>query len=293
VRYQIGLVLTELCQWPSGFFKFDAMELPEGGEYEVDAQDFVAASGLSTDGLLLQIATEIDESNRSAPSPATPYNADMTPPRGVTVVTPPPPVPSVPLDGLVAEIQTPALRGEISGTLMRLAARAMGRGVLFAVRGDALTAIGHFGFEGSGASSPPPNGLQLPVTEPSVLAEVVQRKETYRGPLPAGAVNDRLREALGSAVPGSVVVVPMIMGGKVATIFYGDDLPGHKPMGDIRPLEVLMTEAGLEMERLALEGRIKNFERTRKREEFLRALQSSADPKGPAEQTSPGRERPR
>jgi hypothetical protein len=293
VRYQIGLVLAELCQWPTGFFKFDAMELPEGGEIEVDAQDFVAAGGVSTDGLLLQIATEIDESHRHPQAPPTPQNADMTPPAGVTVVTPPPPVPAVPLEGLVAEIQTPALRGEISGTLMRLAARSMSRGILFAVHGDTLTAIGHFGFDGEGTICPPPTRLQLPVAEPSVFADVVQRKETYWGPLPPGVGNDRLREALGREVPGSVVVVPMIMSGKVATLFYGDDLPGRKPMGDVRPLEVLMTEAGLEMERLALEGRIKNFERTRKREEFLRALQSSSDPKTAAEKTSPGRERPR
>jgi len=295
VRYQIGLVLTELCQWTTGFFKFDAMELPEGGEFEVDAQDFVAAGGLSTDRLLLEIATEIDESSRHASRTPAPANADMTPPAGVTVVAPPPQIPAVPLDGLVGEIQTPALRGEISVTLMRLAARVVGRGVLFAVRGDALTAIGNFGFEGEGATGPPPNRLHLSLAEPSVFAEVLQRKETYRGPLPPGAGNDRLREALGSQAPGNVVVVPMVMAGTVATLFYGDDLPARQPIGDVRPLEVLMTEAGLGMERLALENRIKSFERSRKREEFLRALQSSSDkrPSAAGISTIPDPDRPR
>ena len=271
VRYQIGLVLTELCQWTNGFFKFDAVEIPESGEFEVDAQDFVATEGLNTDRLLLEVATQLDESQRDAggagAAPADPTSASA-PAAGTESE-----IPSVPLEGLVSELQTPALRGEISVMLMRLGARILGRGVLFAVRGEELTAIGHFGFEGRGAGGHPPHDLRVLVAETPFLSEVLQRKETYRGPFPAGEANLRFCATLGAETPGEVVVVPMVVAGSVATLFYGDDLPARGAIGDLRPIEMLMTEAGLEMERQALERRIKSFERNQRRQEFMRALQ--------------------
>jgi hypothetical protein len=276
VRYQIGIVLTELCQWASGFFKFDAVEIPEKGEIEVDAQDFVATEGLSTDRLLLEVATQLDESNRAAaPSDASAVDkTPFTPSKGVPAVPGAPP--SIPLEGLVSDLQTPVLRGEITVMLMRLGARVLGRGVLFAVRGDELAAMGHFGFE-TQAATPAPHDLRVTISEPSMFSEVVQRKETYRGPLPAGSTNEAFLKLLGPDAPGEIVIVPMIVGGTVATVFYGDDLPMRRPVGEIRPLEMLMTEAGLEMERQALEGRIKSFERNQRRQEFLRALQRGKD----------------
>jgi hypothetical protein len=294
VRYQIGIVLTELCQWTSGFFKFDAVEIPEKGEIEVDAQDFVATEGLSTDRLLLEVATQLDESNRAA-APAEAPGVDktpFTPSRGAPAVPGAPP--SIPLEGLASDLQTPVLRGEITGMLMRLGARVLGRGILFAVRGDELAATGHFGFDTQPESSPP-HDLRVSIAEPSLLSEGVQRKETYRGPLPAGAANEAFLKLLGSETPGEVVVIPMIVAGSVATLFYGDDLPTRRPVSEIRPLEMLMTEAGLEMERQALEGRIKSFERNQRRQEFLRALQRGKDQRPSPTGAPPvaGRGRPR
>jgi hypothetical protein len=195
----------------------------------------------------------------------------------------------------VSDLQTPVLRGEITGMLMRLGARVLGRGILFAVRGDELAAMGHFGFEAKEAGAGLPHNVRVPLGEPSLLSEVVQRKETYRGPLPPGEANARFLRDLGPETPGTVVVVPMIVAGSVATLFYGDDLPGRRPVGEVRPLEMLMTEAGLEMERQALEGRIKSFERNQRRQEFLRALQMGQEksPAPPGGATVTGRARPR
>jgi Domain of unknown function (DUF4388) len=291
VRYQIGLVLTELCQWTNGFFKFDAVEIPEKGEIEVDAEDFVATEGLSTDRLLLEVATQLDESNRAAAAVGA---ASGKGEEAAATPAPEPPAPSVPLEGLVSDLQTPVLRGEITVTLMRLGARVLGRGILFAVRGDELASMGQFGFEGKGGGAGP-HDVRVSLAEPSLFSEALLRKETYRGPLPPGEGNARFLQQLGPDVPGVVVVVPMIVAGSVATIFYGDDLPDRRPVGEVRPLEMLMTEAGLEMERQALEGRIKSFERNQRRQEFLRALQMGQEsrpaPSGGAPVTGRGQPR--
>ena len=42
----------------------------------------------------------------------------------------------------------------------------------------------------------------MPLGEPSLLSEVVQRKETYRGPLPPGEANARFVGMLGPDTAG-------------------------------------------------------------------------------------------
>src|SRR5262249_15884076 len=169
-----------------------------------------------------------------------------------------------------------------------------GRGILLRGGGAGLAAVGHLGSDPHPESGPP-HALRVSIAEPPLLPEGVQRKETYRGPLPAGDANAAFLSLLGPETPGEVVVVPMIVGGSVVTLFYGDDLPLRRPVGEIRPLEMLMTEAGLEMERQALEGRIKSFERNQRRQEFLRALQRGQDQRPTPSGAPPvaGRSQPR
>jgi len=276
VRYQTGQVLSELCKWTTGFFKFDAMEIPDHGEIEVHVQDFVVSEGLSTDRLLLDIATQLDESRRAREVTGRSSGRDEA--GSASAATPVSEAealaPSVlPLRGILADVQTPALRGEITLMLMRFAARIVGRGIVFAVRGDEVAGISYFGFEGQALSGGDPvRSLRLSLSEPSVFSEVIQKKETYRGPLASLAGNDHLVRQLGGRVPGEVVAIPMLVAGSVAMIFYGDDMPQGRPVGSVRPLELVLTEAGLEMEKDALEGRIKSFERRRRRAEFLCGL---------------------
>jgi hypothetical protein len=264
VKYQTGLVLSELCQWTAGFFKFDTMSIPESGEIEVDAKDFVVTGGLSTDGLLLKVLAQLDESQRDAAE-------EMAASAGSGAEEEAPE--SVSLDRILADLPAPALRGEITLMLMRFAARIVGRGILFAVRGDMVAAISYFGFDGAEISgSSMTRKLQVSLLEPSVFAEVVQKKETWRGAIDRSPVHERFLRQLGGEPPTEAVVIPMIVAGNAAMIFYGDDRPLGRPLGEIRPLELVMTEAGLEMEKDALEGRIKKFERSRRRAEFLNAL---------------------
>src|SRR5262249_10277409 len=174
VKYQTGLVLSELCQWTTGFFKFDTMSIPESGEIEVDAKDFVVTEGLSTDGLLLKVLAQLDESQRDAAeesSASAGSDASEEPE-------------SVSLDRILADLPAPALRGEITLMLMRFAARIVGRGILFAVRGDTVAAISYFGFDGAEISgSAMTRELQVSLLQPSVFAGGVAKKETYRGPI--------------------------------------------------------------------------------------------------------------
>jgi hypothetical protein len=85
--------------------------------------------------------------------------------------------------------------------------------------------------------------------QPSLFRDVVERRETYRGPLEDARWNRHLVYRLGSQQPGEVVAVPMIVGGAVTVIFYGDTVPDLRPIGPLDTLEFMIAEAALAMER--------------------------------------------
>jgi hypothetical protein len=247
VRQQTTRVVQELCRWPSGFFKFETMAVEAAGAVEVDAQDFLVAGGISTDQVLIEAVTRLDES-----APASPLRE-------------------------MASAGAPALRAEVTHRLLREAARLVSRGLLLVVRGDEAQGAGHFGF---GEVGPPGRveaaieGLSVPLHQPSVFADVVERREVCRGPLAETAVNRRLAILLGGGTPDDAVVIPMLVRESVVVIFYGDNLPSGRPIGSTEDLEWAFVEASLEMEKEALDERIRAFDNAHSR----RALALSRPP---------------
>ena len=103
-------------------------------------------------------------------------------------------------------------------------------------------------------------GLSVPLHEPSVFAEAIGRREVCRGPLADNAVNGRLTTVLGGGPPDDAVVVPMLVRESVVMIFYGDNLPSGRPIGTTEGLEWAFVEASLDMEKDALDERIRAFD---------------------------------
>lgn len=66
-----------------------------------------------------------------------------------------------------------------------------------------------------------------------------------------------LLEKLGGQRPTEVFFAPIISGGKVIALFYGDNLPDKEPIRDTDALEIFLTQAGITMERLLLEKKAK------------------------------------
>lgn len=235
MRQQMGAVLLELARWPSGFFAFEAMAIRDPGDVEVDARDLLVAEGVSADRVLIELVTALDEGGAEPP---------------------------VSVGEIALELRAPTLRGETTLKLMRHAARLVKRGVLFAVRGDALDGIAHFGLEDPEAEDRV-RRLSLPLDEPGTLAETVQKKQTYRGPLTPRPGDGRLQIGVGGPRPPEAVVIPVVLAGSVALVFYGDNAPSGDPVASTASLEELFEEAALGMEREALEERARDFERRR------------------------------
>ncbi len=263
LRQQTGLVVLELCRWRSGYFKFDSVSIAAEGEIGVDAEDFVVAGGVNTDEVLVQALSRMDEDAQTAP--AEPPAAGSGPAPAPPPAEEPAPVPGpARVQEIAKETRSPALRGEITLKLMRSAARLVSRGLLVVVRGDEVQGTVNFGLTPDDRETPV-RSIRLPLGEPSVFSDVIDRRETYRGPLPDVPQNRRLVQMLGGTNPREVVLVPMIVRESVELIFYGDNLPQGGPIGPTEELEWAMTEASLAMEKEALEQRIRDFERARGR----------------------------
>jgi hypothetical protein len=237
LKQQTGIVVHELCRWRSGYFKFELTPVASSGDIGVDAEEFVVAGGVATDQVLLEAMTRMDE--------AAPPDAPPSTPRGIA---------SAPL--------APALRGELTLGLLRRAAPLVGRGLLLVLRGDEAHGAGQVGL-GGGEPDELARRVRLPLAEPSVVAQAVERRESWTGSMPPGAPNDRLLSLLGEARPAQAMVVPMILREGTGLVFYGDDAGTERRLGGAEELEWALLEAGLAMERDLLERRLADFERAR------------------------------
>lgn len=261
MRHQTEVVLAELFQWTGGFFRFEPMEIRDGGEVQVDAREFVVDGGIGAEHLLLELAARLDESSRVAGGAGDSSRFAGTHQRGSGGQLPEPPAS---LRAIITDLHAPALRAEITLTIMRYASQVVGRGVLLVVRGDVVIANGHFGVETAAAGLRPAIAdLELSLAVPSVFREVVERKQSFEGALAEAPGNNRFLRCLGHPPPRESLVVPMVVDENVAMMLYGDNAPESRPLTGIESLELLMAESGLAMEKRALEARIEHLERAR------------------------------
>ena len=234
---QTGLVVQELCRWRSGYFRFEVAPETASEEIGVDAEDFLVAGGVATDGVLLEAMTRMDETE---------------------------PEPEISTARSIADAAlSPALRAETTADLLRKAATVVGRGLLFVVRGDEVHGAGQFGLATAEDADDIVRGLRLSLGQASIVADAVDRRETWRGVIPETPPNELLLDRLGGSMAGEAVVVPMILREGVGLVFYGDDAPSGQALGPVEELEWALLEAGLAMERDLLEDRIRAFEQAR------------------------------
>ena len=238
LRQQTGLVVQELCRWRSGYFRFEVAPVASAGDIGVDAEDLVIAAGVATDQVLLEAMTRLDEADPASARPSTALA-----------------IASAPL--------APSLRGEVALGLLRRASAVVGRGLLLLLRGDEAQGAGQVGLDELPDADDLARSVRLPLGEPSVVSGAVERRESWRGPVPPTPANERLLALLGGRRPREALVVPMVLRDGVGLVFYGDDATSERPLGPAEDLEWALLEAGLAMERDLLEARLTDFERAR------------------------------
>ena len=225
VRRRMEELVGELLAWKSGFFRF---EPSSGAAVEVDLGDFVLPAGIPPNELLMRAVTALDHADLSRLPPPN----DTIPPLPPTAPEPAT-VPS-PTGSYAADYT-----GEAVLSLLRFASQLLARAVVFSVDGEEAHGIGEFGVRLPGGRSGAEAVRQtvLSLREPSVLRAAVERSRTYAGPLEPTRVNLALAERLGGAEVREAVAVPLVVGGEVRFVLYGDNAPSGRPLGPLETLE--------------------------------------------------------
>ena len=79
IRHQIEQVISEFLTWESGFFRFDHAEIQTDDAIMIDANDFLAKAGISSEHLLLEGVRRLDERNH-VEKPPQPRSEGTPPP---------------------------------------------------------------------------------------------------------------------------------------------------------------------------------------------------------------------
>jgi hypothetical protein len=239
LKEQLGLVVQELCRWRSGYFRFDVVPVAASGEIGVDTEELVLAGGVATEQILLEAMTRLDEGEEE----------EWTAPTGPRAIMEAP--------------FSPVLRAETWLGVVRGAAPVVPRGLLLLVRGDEARGAGLFEEGGRAGADDVARSIRLSLGEPSVVQAAVERRQTWKGAVPATSANDAMLARLGGGRPREAVVVPMLLREGAGVVFYGDDGGGTRRIGGVEELEWVLLEACLAMERDLLEERLHAFETAR------------------------------
>ncbi len=227
VRRRMEELIGELLAWKSGFFRFEPASAGSDADVEVDLGDFVLPAGLAPQELLMRAVTALDHADLSRLPPA---GDDGAAPAGGRA-------------GRRTSSATGSYAVDFTGeavlSLLRFASQLLGRAVVFSVQDDTAIGVGEFGVTLPGGRSGAEAVRQtvLSLREPSILRAAVERRRTYVGPLEPTRVNLALAERLGGAEVREAVAVPLLVGGEVRFVLYGDNAPSGRPLGPLDTLE--------------------------------------------------------
>jgi len=166
------------------------------------------------------------------------------------------------LRNMIQELNDPSSSGQVTLLVLRFAAELMNRAVIFVVTKDQVAGLGQFGIQLNGKDPEKHvRRMRIPLDEPSVFQEVMQKRIPLKKKLKNNKWNQYLVERLGGAEPKEVFVAPIITSGKVAAIIYGDNVPEDREIGDTESLEIFLVQVGLAIEKALLERRLKEYRR--------------------------------
>lgn len=283
IQHQIEQVISEFLTWQTGFFKFETTEIATDDDIMVGANDFLVKAGIPAEQLLIKGIRRVDERREDekptqtrhdvTPSPAPDLPAAETPKPWIRAARDEQPVPAGPPpshaipEAQIQEKQSPGITDEIMFDsligpwvpFMVFAPGIVPRGVLFIVRNNEITGHEQFGVDaGTESGDEQVRKIKIPLSEPSIFTEVLNRRKIYQGKIAPGKWNEYFLTQLGGNRPHEAVVVPIIVAGNVAAIFYGDNAETGKPLGDVvEKLELLIEQTFLASELSALENKRK------------------------------------
>lgn len=161
------------------------------------------------------------------------------------------------LKEMLSELTRPLSISEVVLLILRFSSEIMSRAVVFAVKKDTIAGLGQFGIELKGEiPDKKVRKMRVPLNEPSILKEAVDRKSTIAKRLDPLPWNDYIVNELGGYQPSEAFVAPIVVQGKVIMLLYGDNLPDGGGIGDTSTLEIFLAQASMTLEKMILEKKL-------------------------------------
>jgi MshEN domain len=154
-------------------------------------------------------------------------------------------------DDMLAILAEARDRDAIANAVISFVSQEFNRVALFMVKGKTAA-----GWKGRLRKEPIPQfgNFQISLEESSILKTVTDTKLFYLGPVLDTPSNREILDALGGGVPETALLIPLMMMGRVVTIFYvdaGKDLGSH-----LAALQKIAGKTALAFEILILKNKI-------------------------------------
>lgn len=246
LRGQLREVTAEMFRWRQGVVEFEEMDIESQGEVEVDAREFVMRDGVSASGVLLAL---VDAKQTEELSPSQQFLASLDwVSEPLARPAEPPERTTRSLTQIIGELRTPLWPGEVALEILRAGAEVVTRGVLLMRTADGWRGLGQFGVWAS-AQTERVRALRISHQANSLLGDVARSARSFRGAPDRRPHNLLFFRFLDSDPPKEAIVLPVVVGGEVQLLFYGDNSPGTTPIVDAAEFERFLAQAGTAMER--------------------------------------------
>jgi CheY-like chemotaxis protein len=161
------------------------------------------------------------------------------------------------LRSMLEELSNPSLGGGITLLVLRFASEFVSRAVIFTVKDQEIAGLGQFGLEDrEQPADARVRAMRIPLAEKTLFTTVVESQLPVKLQLDDSCWSRYLREQLGGN-SREAFIGPIVSEGKVVALLYGDNGGTGEPLGDTDSLEIFLSQAGMAMEKVLLQRRLK------------------------------------
>ncbi|MFZ4856397.1 MAG: DUF4388 domain-containing protein [Desulfuromonadaceae bacterium] len=161
------------------------------------------------------------------------------------------------LRGMLEELNNPDLQDGVMLLVLRFASEFLNRAVLFTINNNMISGFGQFGIQGSAVSgNERVRSIHVSQGAGSLFDEALNAGRSLTFTPKPTQVDAHVFDQLGDGVPAEAFIGPLISQSKVIGILYGDNLPDKTPIGDVEPLTIFLSQAGIAMEKFLFERRL-------------------------------------
>ena len=161
------------------------------------------------------------------------------------------------LRGMLEELNNPDLQGGVLLLVLRFASEFVNRAIIFTVNDQIVSGFGQFGITGSTISGDERvRSIHFHQESGSMFSDPFRTGQPHTfSPTPT-PVDTHIFDQLGDGTPSEVFIGPLISQSRVIGFLYGDNLPDKKRIGDVEPLAIFLSQAGLSIEKSLLERQL-------------------------------------